>query len=264
MARKAKDGGESNSPQSRSEGPNANKTADDHEPAQNPLKRSAKTPNEMANDLLRGRVESQDTNSVDSNVKAANSQPQAAAVPVAENAVLIPSVTGQGTPGQEATENVEKTIQSDSLWLGAVRTSPFNLTAPPRLKSSQSVENREATIRIDTRDIDAALLATAIEKEGIVMLESDYMNQPLAGTHYLADPTDGNPIGYWAPDVIGSEKLTLVHCLAISRSRGYVWCLGLVPTGHAEREYHRVGLAFYAEKEWERIDGDDEVEIEVV
>lgn len=62
-------------------------------------------------------------------------------------------------------------------------------------------------------------------------------------------------MGLWAPDV--SEKEYIIPtameilCLAISRRKQYIWCLGLEQVEGTADEYRRVGLAYCDAKDWE-------------
>ncbi|OAL26374.1 hypothetical protein AYO22_04292 [Fonsecaea multimorphosa] len=72
--------------------------------------------------------------------------------------------------------------------------------------------------------------------------------------HTLLDPQSRKMIGFWSPDISDELGITvgrmLVSCLAISRRKNFVWCLGLVPKGHSD-EWSRAGLAYIIAEEWD-------------
>jgi hypothetical protein len=73
--------------------------------------------------------------------------------------------------------------------------------------------------------------------------------------HPLIHPQTGAQIGYWAPDYEGSDVQYKVVCLAVSRYRGYVLCLGLHRTGRQRNRYKRIGLAFWNANAWDDCSG---------
>ncbi|KAF2434126.1 HET-domain-containing protein [Tothia fuscella] len=79
----------------------------------------------------------------------------------------------------------------------------------------------------------------------------------MSGTRYaghpLKHPETGEQIGYWAPDYEGTEIDYQITCLAVSKFRNYVLCLGIEPVGKKKRRYKRVGVAFWYEKAWDEM-----------
>jgi hypothetical protein len=73
--------------------------------------------------------------------------------------------------------------------------------------------------------------------------------------HPLIHPQTGAQIGYWAPDYEGSDVQYKVFCLAVSKYRGYVLCLGLHRTGRQRNRYKRIGLAFWNANAWDDCTG---------
>lgn len=72
----------------------------------------------------------------------------------------------------------------------------------------------------------------------------DFTGLRYAG-HPLTHPQTGAQIWYWAPDFEGSDVQYKVVCLAVSKYRGYILCLGLHRTGRQRNRYRRIGLAFW-------------------
>lgn len=77
----------------------------------------------------------------------------------------------------------------------------------------------------------------------------DFTGLRYAG-HPLRNLRTGAQIGYWAPDYEGSDVQYKVACLAVSKYRGYILCLGLHRTGRQRNRYKRIGLAFWNANAW--------------
>lgn len=81
----------------------------------------------------------------------------------------------------------------------------------------------------------------------------------LTGTRYpghpLRHPQTGAQVGYWAPDYESSDVPYSVVCLAVSKYRGYVLCLGLKQTGRQKNRYKRIGIAFWNANAWDDCNG---------
>jgi hypothetical protein len=73
--------------------------------------------------------------------------------------------------------------------------------------------------------------------------------------HPLTHPQTGAQVGYWAPDYEGSDVQYSIVCLAVSKYRGYVLCLGLQRTGRQKNRYKRIGLAFWNANAWDDCNG---------
>jgi hypothetical protein len=71
--------------------------------------------------------------------------------------------------------------------------------------------------------------------------------------HPLRHPVSGAQVGYWAPDYEGMQNSYSVMCLAVSKYRNYVVCLGLERIGETETKYKRVGLAFWYGNAWDEV-----------
>ena len=148
-------------------------------------------------------------------------------------------------------QNLEDTVQgSEALTLGGLYPRQQFLKPDGKLASS-------------LRELDDAYVED-VDARGILSADSHYMEQAVTPSHALRDPDTDKQIGVWAPDVSGSEKRTLVDCLIITGCRGYLWCLGLVPTGNKEGEYQRVGLAYFDYDGWKQSGEGEEVVVEII
>ncbi|KUJ17701.1 HET-domain-containing protein [Mollisia scopiformis] len=98
---------------------------------------------------------------------------------------------------------------------------------------------------------------------------------PFPATRYhLPDDYSGHPIvrdedrvqlGHWAPDYKISESEYTVTFLAVSRSRGLVYCLGLELVDSQSQLYKRIGLGFWHELAWEETNRDlRNVELKII
>jgi hypothetical protein len=87
------------------------------------------------------------------------------------------------------------------------------------------------------------------------MEEGDDLTDTRYPGHPLKHPQTGEQIGYWAPDYEGSDMQYSVVCLAVSKYRGYVLCLGLKRIERRKNVYKRIGLAFWNANAWDCCDG---------
>jgi hypothetical protein len=146
---------------------------------------------------------------------------------------------------------------------GVVRSSRANLTAPPRLVSSQSMMSSDPTIVIDERDLTDDLKSITREL-GFEEYASDWLQNQTASEHWLINPYSFQRIGGWAPDLLRHERLSSVLFLGISRNEGSVYCLGLVKTDSTGEEYRRIGLGFWNSIEWDSMYGGEDKELEII
>ena len=134
---------------------------------------------------------------------------------------------------------------------GVIRTSSTDLTAHPRLVSSQSLPVDGQTYRMDERDLKEALATKLDDTDGIHRMEESYMNTPIAGAHFLVEPNAFKRVGGWAPDVLAQQRLSKVFFLGVSRGQKSVCCLGLVEVEGRSGEYRRTGLGYWDLASWD-------------
>jgi hypothetical protein len=152
----------------------------------------------------------------------------------------LPDTTSSYSDGQLQ----EDFLEDFAAVPGVVRSSRTNLTAHPRLASSQSRMRSDTTIVIDERDLNDNLKSMNREL-GFKEKTSDWLHSQTASEHWLINPYSFLRIGGWAPDLLRHERLSSVLFLGISRNEGSVYCLGLVKTNSTDEEYRRIGLGFW-------------------
>ncbi len=133
-------------------------------------------------------------------------------------------------------------------------------------------------IRGDSVGISLNLLtkwgSTAIQnqfskgKGSITAINGDDYETAIWPVHTLLDPETRQTVGLWAPDVSEKEYIVPpklnIFCLAISRRKSYVWCLGLVPIEGSINEYRRVGLAYWNVQDWDAMVTRPSVTVKIV
>ena len=148
----------------------------------------------------------------------------------------------------------------------------------PDVKDTQSNDSITSLKQADRYELDYLVRSLTTKRDGYlppyIPSESEFQTELLdrgfckeglrqggfPGTRYnLPDDYSGHPIfsdrdraqvGYWAPDYKNSDCEYSVVFLAVSRSRGLVYCLGLELVDAKRHLYRRVGLGFWHERAW--------------
>jgi hypothetical protein len=149
-----------------------------------------------------------------------------------------------GTGGEQADSPGAENLRSKSTH--AEKQSPQRDSLPPFTDHLRSLSCSNSAYSCRTQELakNPRMPFLLAMEDGNDLTDARYTGHP------LRHPETGAQVGYWAPDYKGSDMQYSVVCLAVSRYRGYVLCLGLKQTGSQKNRYKRIGIAFWNANAW--------------
>jgi hypothetical protein len=172
------------------------------------------------------------------------------------------SIMGKNT----GATSLEVATSSESLQEPDYRNLPYDMLrafasgiGPEEFTSALDIRRDHITINLNMVQKwgEKAVHNLSPRKQGSVrVVDGSHLDVATWPVHTLLDPQSGQTVGLWAPDISEADDYMKprrdISCLAVSRRKEHIWCLGLVPTGDGnEGHYKRVGLAYWNVKDWD-------------